>query len=268
MKPALGPALLFCPADRPDRFEKALHAADMVILDLEDAVRSDRLPGARQALLDVPIDPARTVVRVHALGSPEHTLDLAAVRRTPYRTIMLPKAEAPTDTAGLGEFAVIALCETPRGFVHAPAIASAPHVVGLMWGAEDLMASLGGTSSRGRNGRYRGVARHARSAALLAAASAGAAAIDAVYLDLGDLAGLRTESDDAAASGFAAKACVHPDQVAVVREAFQPSDAEVAWARRVLDAARDGGVAVVDGRMVDAPLVSQAERIAHLAGST
>jgi citrate lyase subunit beta/citryl-CoA lyase len=137
-----------------------------------------------------------------------------------------------------------------------------------MWGAEDLVAALGGRSSRHATGPYRDVARHARSAVLLAAAASGTAAVDSVYLDIPDLAGLRAEAVDAGASGFLAKACIHPSQVSVVREAFRPSDAELEWARRVL-AAADGahGVFAFEGRMIDAPLLRHAEHVLRAAGT-
>ena len=123
-----------------------------------------------------------------------------------------------------------------------------------------------GRTSRFPDGRYRDVASHARSAVLLATCAHGKAAIDSVYLDIPDLAGLAAEAQDAAASGFALKACIHPSQAAVVRRAFQADEAQVAWARRVLAAARDAGgrdkgVIKVDGQMIDAPLIRQAEAI-------
>ena len=262
-----GPAPLFCPADRPDRYAKALAAADGAILDLEDGVGADRKDAARAALVAAGVDPARVIVRVNAAGTPEHAADLAALRGTGYRLIMLPKAESRAQLDALGgEWRVVALCETARGIVNAAEIAAAPNVVALMWGAEDLIASMRGRSSRFPGGRYRDVARHARSATLLAAAAAGKAAVDAVYVNIPDLDGLAAEAEDAAASGFALKACVHPSQVAVVRGAFQPDEAQLAWARRVLDAAReagarDKGAIRVDGQMVDAPLIRQAEAI-------
>ncbi len=112
---------------------------------------------------------------------------------------------------------MIALCETAAGVLNAAAIAAEPNVVALMWGAEDLLASLGGTSSRTENGDYRAVALHARSSVLLAAGAFGKDAIDAVYVNIPDLDGLALEARDAVASGFSSKACIHPDQVAVVR---------------------------------------------------
>ena len=256
-----GPALLFCPADRPDRYAKALAAADAVILDLEDAVAADRKAVARQALLDAPVDPSRTVVRINPAGTPDHLLDLETVRTSDYRVVMLAKTEGAGDLAWLSGLEVIALCETARGVLAAAEIAAQDAVSSLMWGAEDLVASLGGQSSRFPDGRYRDVALHARSQVLLAAGAYGKDAIDAVYLDLDDHAGLAAESADAVASGFAAKACVHPAQAAVVREAFTPTEEQVAWARRVVEAGTGAGVVRLDGQMVDEPLLRQARRL-------
>ncbi|HVT70147.1 MAG TPA: CoA ester lyase [Trebonia sp.] len=271
-----GPALLFCPADRPDRYAKALAAADAVILDLEDGVGADGKEAARAALAAAlrsgDLDPARVIVRVNAVGTAEHAADLAALRGTGFRQVMLPKTETRAQVEGLGrpdgneDWRVIALCETPLGVVNAAEIAAAPSVVAVLWGAEDLIASMGGRTSRLPSGRYRDVARHARSTVLLAAAAHGRAAIDAVYVNIPDLDGLAAEAEDAAASGFTLKACIHPSQVPVVRRAFQADEAQTAWARRVLDAARsagtgDSGAIKVDGQMIDAPLIRQAEAI-------
>jgi citrate lyase subunit beta/citryl-CoA lyase len=262
-----GPALLFCPADRPDRYAKALAAADGVILDLEDGVGADGKDTARAALVATDLDPARVIVRVNAVGTAEHAADIAALRGTGYRLIMLPKSETRAQLDGLGgDWRIVALCETALGIVNAAEIAAAPSVIAVMWGAEDLIASLGGLTSRFPDGRYRDVARHARSAVLLAASAYSRPAIDAVYVNIPDLDGLAAESQDAAASGFTLKCCIHPSQVAVVRKAFQAGEAQVAWARRVLAAARgagarDKGAIKVDGQMIDAPLIRQAEAI-------
>jgi citrate lyase subunit beta / citryl-CoA lyase len=267
-RPSLpGPALLFCPADRPDRYGKALAAADAVILDLEDGVGADAKDAARAVLVATDLDPARVIVRVNATGTAEHAADIAALRGTGYRVIMLPKTETRAQLDALGDdWRIVALCETPLGILNAAEVAAAPNVTAVLWGAEDLIAAMGGRTSRFPDGRYRDVARHARSAVLLAAAAYGKAAIDAVYLNIPDLAGLAAEAEDAAASGFTLKACIHPSQVAVVRTAFQADETQVAWARRVLAAARDAsgqdrGVLKVDGQMIDAPLLRQAEAI-------
>jgi citrate lyase subunit beta/citryl-CoA lyase len=256
----LGPALLFCPADRPDRFAKALDRADAVILDLEDAVAAADKPAARTALAEHPLDPARVMVRVNPPSSPEFAADLAALGATPYRRIMVAKADAGLPPVPGLE--IVALCETAAGVLDARELARRPDVVGLMWGAEDLVASLGGTSSRDQRGRYRKVVRHARAAVLLAAGAEGVAAIDAVHLAIDDLDGLRAEAEDAVASGFTATACIHPSHVAVIRDAYRPSAAEVTAARRLLDAATTGGaVFQYEGRMIDGPVLRHAEAV-------
>lgn len=263
-----GPALLFCPADRPDRVLRAAVAADMVIVDLEDGVRPDARASARASLREMPLDPERCVIRVNPARSADFSLDVAAVLSTSVRTIMLAKTESVADIdATPEETEVIALCETARGVLAAAEIAAHPRVIAVMWGAEDLIASLGGTASRHADGRYRDVARHARSHVLLAAGAAGKAAIDAVHLDIADLDGLADECADGAASGFAATACIHPSQVPVVRQAYQPSDEQVQAALALLDAASGAaGVFRFEGRMVDEPVLAHARAVLTRAG--
>lgn len=256
-----GRALLFCPADRPERYGKALAAADVVVLDLEDAVAPAAKADAREAVRASELDPTRVVVRVNPVGSAEHEDDVAALRHTGYTAVMLPKCETPPVLPGLDGLDVVALCETPLGVLNAAEIAAAPGVIGLMWGAEDLVAAMGGRSSRFAEGGYRGYALHARSAVLLAAKAHGRQAIDSVYLDYADLDGLAAEAADAAEVGFDLKACIHPGQAGVVRAAYRPSSGQVERARRVLAAASSGGVAGLDGAMVDAPLIRQAEQV-------
>jgi citrate lyase subunit beta / citryl-CoA lyase len=235
--------------------------ADLVVLDLEDAVAPARKQSAREALATHLVDPERVIVRVNGALTVEHDVDLEVLRRTPYRRLMLPKATRPEHVEALADWEVVALCETALGVLNAPALAAAAPTIALMWGAEDLVASLGGRSSRRPEGGYSDVARHARSAVLLAAAAHDRIGIDAVFLDATDLEGLRMEAEDAAAVGFGLKACIHPRQVPVVRRAFVPSEDQFAWARRVVDAASGSGVILVDGHMIDAPLLRQAERI-------
>ncbi|HTM85235.1 MAG TPA: aldolase/citrate lyase family protein, partial [Mycobacterium sp.] len=178
-----GPAWLFCPADRPERFAKAAAVADVVILDLEDGVNAADRPAARTALQNTPLDPERTVIRVNPAGTDEQVRDLAALAGTAYTTVMLAKTESAAQVTALAPREVIALIETPRGAVSVTEISAAAGTVALMWGAEDLVAALGGGSSRRADGGYRDVARHVRSATLLAASAFGRAALDAVYLD-------------------------------------------------------------------------------------
>jgi len=262
----LGPALLFCPADRPDRFAKALERADAVIIDLEDAVDVAARPAARSALAADALERERVIVRVNPVGTSDFGPDLDAVLECGYRTVMLPKTGSREDVDALAARAhrlrVIALCESAAGIASAGRIAQAPNVVALMWGAEDLVASLGGTSSRFPDGRYRAVAQHARSAVLIAAGSAGKAAIDTVHLDISDRTGLAAEAEDAVASGFTATACIHPSQVQVIRDAYLPAAAEVSRARAILAAAAEhAGVFRLGDLMVDAPVLRHAEAV-------
>ncbi|MGF0130508.1 HpcH/HpaI aldolase/citrate lyase family protein [Dietzia cinnamea] len=267
-----GPALLFCPADRPERYGKAADRADVVILDLEDAVAPADRPAARDALRASALDPERTIVRVNPVGTEDHAADLEAVAGTAYRCVMLAKSESAaqvTDVHTATGAAVLALVETPLGVVRAEEIASAPGCTGMMWGAEDLLAAMGGSTSRFSTaevggprvaGEYRDVPRHARARVALAAAAFGRWAVDSVHLDIADEAGQRAEALDAVALGFVGTACIHPSQVAVVRKAYAPDDDEVAWARKVLAAAEHNqGVFQLDGRMVDGPVFRQAE---------
>ena len=261
-----GPSWLFCPADRPERFEKAAAVADVVILDLEDGVGPADKAAARQALIDTALDPQRTVVRVNAAGTEDYALDIAALAETDYNVIMLPKCESAQQVAELAPRDVVILVESPLGVVAVADSVQAANAVGVMWGAEDLVAGMGGSSSRRADGSYRDVAVHARSTALLAAKAHGRFALDSVYLDIKDLDGLRTEALDAVAVGFDVKVAIHPSQVAVIRAAYTPSADEVDWARRVLAAvANERGVFAFEGKMVDAPVLRHAEQIVRRA---
>ncbi|MDV3130650.1 CoA ester lyase [Mycobacterium sp. 29Ha] len=257
-----GPAWLFCPADRPERFEKAAAAADVVILDLEDGVAAKDREAARQALIDTPLDPARTVVRINPTATSDHQLDLETLARTDYTVVMLAKTESPRQVRDLVPREVVVLIETPLGALEVGELARMDNAFAVMWGAEDLFAVTGGTANRWPDGSYRDVARHVRSQSLLAAKAYGKIALDSVYLNIKDLDGLRAESDDAVAVGFDAKVAIHPSQVAVIRDAYAPTDEQVDWARAVLAAARDErGVFQHEGLMVDAPVLRRAERI-------
>jgi len=262
-----GPAWLFCPADRPERFAKAAAAADVVILDLEDGVAPADKEAARRALVDVPLDPDRTVVRVNAHGTDDYALDCAVLDRTPYTAVMLPKCESVDQVLDLAPLSVIALVESPLGALAIEQAVRAENAVGVMWGAEDLVAALGGASSRRADGSYRDVARHVRSTALLAAKAHGRFALDSVFLDIPDLAGLGEECEDAVAVGFDAKVAIHPSQVDVIRRAYAPTSEQLGWAERVLAAAtRERGVFAFEGRMVDSPVLRHAEEIVRRSG--
>ena len=259
-----GPAWIFCPADRPERFAKAAAAADIVILDLEDGA-GDK-PAARAAVVDTPLDPARTVIRINPHGTEDQRLDLEALARTAYTTVMLPKCEAAEQVSALAPLEVVLIVETPLGTLKVAETAAVANTVGVMWGAEDLFGSLGGTANRFPDGSYREVAKHVRSQSLLAAKAYGKLALDSVYINIKDLAGLRIETDDAVAVGFDIKVALHPTQVTVIRDGYAPSSEQVDWARQVLAAAADQrGAFAFEGIMVDAPVLRRAERIVQLA---
>lgn len=263
-----GPAWLFCPADRPERFEKAVRTADVVILDLEDGVAAKDRDTARQALIDAPLDPGRTVVRVNPVGTPDHERDLQALAKTGYTTVMLAKTESAQQVSALAPLDVLVLVETPLGALNVVESARADNAYAVMWGAEDLFAVTGGTANRRADGSYRDIAQHVRSQSLLAAKAYGRLALDSVYIDIKDLDGLRAESDDAVAVGFDAKVAIHPSQVTVIREAYTPTEEQVRWARHVLaEVANQRGVFQFEGIMVDAPVLRRAERIVGLAAT-
>lgn len=288
----LGPALLFCPASRPERFPKAAERADAVIADLEDAVVPGETEQARQNVVqalnweDPGLDPATTMVRVNAASSgeralQEHRADLDALAGTELRQVVLPKCETPEEldevAARLPGVGIIPQIETPRGVLRAGELAEHPAVTALFWGTEDLIAGLGGVTARRPDGSPRGVIGHIRHTVLLTAAASGIPAIDTICGSLHDTQRLAVEAEDAAAEGFIAKACVHPDQVAAVRRAYTPEDTDVEWAKALIAAfEQEAGLTVGAGRdaaptavgafgfrdeMVDAPVVLQAQRI-------
>ncbi len=267
-----GPALLFCPADRPDRYQKAAERADVVILDLEDAVAQDDRVAAREALIAHPLDPDRTIVRINPAGTGDYRRDLAAVAESNYRVVMQAKAESPESIIETA-LQTIALIETPLGAIRANEIASTLNCIGLMWGAEDLVAGLGGKSSRfgageNRPGEYRDVARFVRSSVRIAAAAHGKFAVDSVHLDIHDVDGLAKEVRDAVALGYSATACIHPGQVETIRAGYRPSEDDIDWANTVLAAAKDNrGVFSVDGQMIDGPVLRQAEAVLSRAAA-
>ncbi|KAA1021094.1 CoA ester lyase [Pseudonocardia sp. EV170527-09] len=259
-----GPGLLFCPGNRPDRFARALAAADAVILDLEDAVGPDDKDGARAAVVDAlaELDRTRVVVRVNPPGTPAHDGDVAALAAHPDLTLMLPMATSAVAVEALAPHPVIALCETAHGVLEAPSIARATNCAGLMWGSEDLLADLGGRTGRASGGGYGPALTEARTRILYAARAAGLDPVDTVLTDIADTDTLLADTLDAAAAGFAAKACIHPSQVEVVRRGFRPTDAEAERARALLaEAQRHPGVFRFGGEMVDAPVLARARAV-------
>ncbi|WP_237476393.1 HpcH/HpaI aldolase/citrate lyase family protein [Lichenibacterium dinghuense] len=252
---------LFVPADRPDRFAKAFAAgADAVILDLEDAVSPGAKTAARSALGAardaVAAAGCPVLVRVNAPGTPWHGDDLAAAAALPLAGIVLPKAETADAVAAAARAAgvpVVALIESARGVAGAREVAGA--AARLLFGSIDLAADLGCAEERDS-------LLFARSEVVLASRLAGRPApIDGVTPGYRDPAPIEDDARYAARLGFGGKLLIHPAQIAPARAGFAPTEAEVAWARRVLAAAEDGRAVAVDGAMVDAPVRMRAERI-------
>lgn len=256
-----GPAILFCPADRPDRYEKALLAGDAVVFDLEDAVSPDQKDTARTTLAEFLKTKALTdvFVRVNPVTTPWFAKDVKALQSTGVR-IMLPKAESPQTLAELSDFEVLAICETPLGAVNAYELAKVDNTWALLWGGEDMTAALAGRATRRPDGSYMASVNYLRAHVLIAAGAAQKAAIDGAYLDIPDLAGLAAETSEGVGMGFKAKIAIHPSQVAVIRKNFAPSAEDLEWATAVIEASKsEHGVFNFRGRMIDAPLLAQAQ---------
>lgn len=278
-------SLLFVPGDRPERFAKAAASgADAIILDLEDSVSLANKDAARRAIADY-LAGAReivTLVRVNPLDGHLTAADVAAIMAAGPDAIMLPKAEgaasiAQLDTimrsesgrdASLPPILPIAT-ETPTAIFTLGSYREAKHrLLGLTWGAEDLPAAIGATTSREVDGRYTPPYEIARAMTLFAAHAAGVAAIDTVFPAIKDEAGLAACAARARRDGFTGMMAIHPAQVEPINAAFTPTADEVARAQAIVDAfAANPGVGVmqVDGKMVDAPHLKQAKHILSLA---
>lgn len=269
-------SLLFAPGDEPRKMRKATETpADVAVFDLEDAVSPQRKGSARDLVASAISDAlpeATCCVRVNPCGAGMEE-DVAAIADgSPPDSLMLPKTDSADDVSYLDNLLtehdirlpILALIETAEGVLAAEDIARAPATDALLFGAEDLAADIGATRTpEGTEVLF------ARQRVVLAAATAGIEAIDTVFTDFTDSDGLREETKFAAQLGFVGKMVIHPNQVPIVNEAFTPSDAEVAWAERVREAntTTDTAVFEVDGEMIDAPLVKQAERILERAGN-
>ena len=275
-------SLLFVPGDRPDRMEKALGVgADALILDLEDSVAPAAKAEARRAVaafLDAN-GAAKLWVRVNPLDGAEIERDLAALLPAHPDGIVLPKAEGGASVAELARrlaergnatAQIMAIAtETPAAMFQLGSYGGVKRLAALTWGAEDLPAAIGASTSREPDGSYTPPYELARSLCLFGAAAAGVLPIETVYPNFRDLAGLKAYAGRARRDGFAGMMAIHPDQVAVINAAFTPSAEEVAQARAVVAAFAanpQAGALPLDGRMIDRPHLVQAQRILALAG--
>lgn len=254
-------SFLFAPGHRPGRFAKAAASgADVVILDLEDAVGPNQKTEAREHVRAWLAEGHRAVVRINAPGTPWYEDDIAMACKTTC-AVMVPKAESHAQLDGVvgrlpAGAVVIPLIETAIGIAQAIGVCSAASVVRPAFGSVDLAAQLGVDHNS------HDALRYARSAVVLAAAATGCAApIDAVTTTLDDDRVLEADLRHAIELGFTGKLCVHPRQLAVIDREFAPSEQEIAWARGVLDAMADGSVTVHDGQMIDRPVMLRAQAI-------
>ncbi|MFI6310092.1 HpcH/HpaI aldolase/citrate lyase family protein [Nocardia fusca] len=250
---------LFVPGNRPDRFGKAASSgADIVILDLEDAVPAAQKHEAREAASSFLAGGGRVCVRVNPLGSGELDADLAAVGGSPgLLGLMVAKADHPSviHAAGATSTPIIALIESASGVAAAYEIASSPQVARLAFGHLDYAVDIGARPSHT-------AMLHARSALVLASRRAGLPGpIDGVTAALDDTEALLGDVDHATDVGMSGKLLVHPRQVAPVTAAFRPDKRAVEWAQGVLDGAGSGEAVRIGGEMVDAPVIARAQAI-------
>ncbi len=269
-------SLLFVPGDRPDRMAKALRAgADALILDLEDAVAPSGKPEARRHVAEFLNANSITNlwVRINPLDSDESDKDLAAILSSHPDGIVLPKAEGGASVVeltrrlterGNATSRILAIAtETPAAMFQLGTYGGAKRLAGLTWGAEDLPAAIGATTSREPDGRFTPPYELARSLCLFGAAAAGVAPVETVYPAFRDLKGCAAYAARARRDGFTGMMAIHPDQVPVINAAFTPGEAEVAYARAVVaafEANPGAGALSLDGRMIDRPHLIQAQR--------
>lgn len=287
-------SMLFVPADSERKLLKSVECpADVLILDLEDSVAEARKVGARSTAAEfitaqaAKLD-ARLFVRINPLDTALAMGDLAAVVVPGLAGIMLPKTYSAADIVRLGHGLdalearaglepgsvkiVPVATETAQAMLNmqsfAGAVGQLARLAGVTWGAEDLSSAIGAVSNREENGDWSPLYLLANSLCLCAAASAGVPAIDTLHADFRDAAGLAAACRASRRRGFRGRIAIHPDQVAVINEAYTPSAAERAHAQRIVDAFAaqpDAGTLSIDGVMVDKPHLTQAQRT--LAGT-
>ncbi len=283
-------SFLFVPGDDERKIAKAIDsAADALILDLEDAVAAQRKAAARElctSVLQREKTRKKMFVRINGLDTPHALADLAAVVAGKPFGVMLPKSSCGDDVRRIswyldaleardgiaaGSIRILPIVTETAGSMFGlgsyadPAI---PRLFGMLWGGEDLAADVGATGNRREDGRYAPAYELARSLCLFGAATANVLAIDAVYTNFRDSAGLKAEALEGLRSGFGAKAAIHPAQIEVINAAFTPSHSDIEWAERVIAvfaAAGGGGVAAIDGQMLDRPHLRSALRVRERA---
>ena len=268
-------SLLFVPAVRPDRFPKALATgADAVCVDLEDGVGFGAKDEARSRAVELLADHAPTraevSLRINVANSDLGRRDLEAVLRAGARpdALMLPKVSGPDEIRAVeamlaGAFEglpLIVQIETAAGVAHAREIGTASdNIAALFFGAIDLSADIGCVVEWD-------ALLHARSEVVLASALAGVSALDSPFMDVPAVEELARESRRTRGLGFVGKAAIHPTQVSVIQEAFSPTSEEVAGAQRIVEAyeKNEGGVLLVDGKLIERPVIAGAQRMLQM----
>lgn len=258
-------SLLFLPASNPRAIAKAREAgADMVILDLEDAVKPADKAAARDAAVAVVTEAwaMPVAIRINGTGSEWHSLDLDAVARSKADFVVVPRAVSAhliRDIAATTSKPVLAMIETAAGVLAAAEIA--PETAGLIAGTNDLRADL-----RLPLDANRAPITTALQLIILAARAAGVAAFDGVFNGLSDADGLLAEAKEGRALGFDGKSLIHPDQIAPCHRAFAPSAQEISHARRLVEAYQ-GGAERFENAMIERMHVAAAERVLGRAGA-
>jgi len=289
-EPIAARSWLFAPGDSEKKMTKAMDGeADIVLIDLEDAVAPDSKAAARPMVHDFikanPQQRHRLWVRINPFDGPHTLLDLAAIMPANPGGIMLPKVYGRQDVEKLdhclsalevangieeGSTPVIVLItETAEAMFHTGDYKGAPRVVALTWGAEDLADSIGASSNRNEDGSYSFTYELARSMTVLGAATAGVTAIETISADFRDLDALRARAEKVRRDGFRGMMAIHPAQVPVINAAFTPTEAEIAEAQEIVDIfAANPGVGAIGwkGGMLDRPYLARAERLLKQAG--
>jgi citrate lyase subunit beta/citryl-CoA lyase len=253
--------------------------ADGVILDLEDSVAPENKPAARAAIAAWlgGTRPVRSFVRINPLDSEHVRADLAAVIGARPDGLVLPKAQGAASVWQLVEIAgrdcppILPIAsETPAAVFGLGSYGeAAERLAGLTWGAEDLPAAIGAATSRNSDGSYTQPYEMVRALTLFGAHAAGVAAIETVYPDIADTAGLEAYVGRGRRDGFTGMMAIHPAQVAIINAGFSPSEAEVAHARAVIAAFAvnpGAGALKLDGKMIDRPHLKQAQALLERAG--
>jgi citrate lyase subunit beta / citryl-CoA lyase len=282
---------MFVPGHRQKMIDKALGLnADAIMLDIEDGVAPNEKDTARQLIAEAlghekaPNSPAR-FVRINAIGHSRMDADLAAVVRPGLEGLVCPKVETAEEVRKVdailnerepqlnmtrGGVKLLIAIESPRGLLNAPAIAAcSPRVCGLMFGAEDFGRELGLPTSR--EGEARDML-YARSAMVVAAASAHVQAVDGVWVDLKDPEGLVGFARQSRQLGFSGMSSIHPSQIDPINSHFSPTAEEITYAREVVKAfeaanARGDGSIAFGGQLIDRPIVERARRTLEMAKS-